>query len=404
MTGSHRSSSKQPVSLEPPPVERENEVDPITSLLTIENFNPALETKVLIHGWMSGGNSSFAVDIRNSYLESRDCNIIVVDWAPLSSNLFYPIPMQDTRIVGGKLARLLDYLVKHHGADLNRVHLVGHSLGAHAAGYAGSLVTTGKLARITGLDPALPGFRLLSSPDRRLDLTDAEFVDVIHTCGGVLGYWDPIGHADFYPNGGAPSQPGCCCGYPEIVEACSHGRAHEFFAESVISREFLARRCVDWRAFITGKCETGEEVVMGDRLDKSARGAFYLVTAAKKPYAMGENSSKFKPFTESFISCTKNDSMEKFCNACIGATAEQARQWGEDYFTIADKLDKIKFEVMDRLKILYRADCPFSVVNHGDLWVNNMMFKYDEGQIEDVILNITYCDELVVMPPSWRLQ
>lgn len=86
------------MSLEPPPVERENEVDSITSLLTIENFNPALETKVLIHGWMSGGNSSFAVDIRNSYLESRDCNVIVVDWAPLSSNLFYPIPMQDTRV------------------------------------------------------------------------------------------------------------------------------------------------------------------------------------------------------------------------------------------------------------------------------------------------------------------
>ena len=39
--------------------------------------------------------------------------------------------------------------------------------------------------------------------------TSAAFVDVIHTAGGTLGIWDPIGNADFYPNGGAIPQPGC---------------------------------------------------------------------------------------------------------------------------------------------------------------------------------------------------
>jgi Lipase len=43
----------------------------------------------------------------------------------------------------------------------------------------------------------------------RLAATDAMFVDVIHTCAGLLGYDLPIGHVDFYPNGGDHVQPGC---------------------------------------------------------------------------------------------------------------------------------------------------------------------------------------------------
>ena len=34
-------------------------------------------------------------------------------------------------------------------------------------------------------------------------------MDVIHTCGHDLGFFHTLGHADFYPNGGIPIQPGC---------------------------------------------------------------------------------------------------------------------------------------------------------------------------------------------------
>lgn len=62
----------------------------------------------------------------------------------------------------------------------------------------------------TGLDPARPLFEFPSFESvEKLDPTDAEFVDVIHTCRGVLGYEAPTGTVDFYPNSGFPPQPGC---------------------------------------------------------------------------------------------------------------------------------------------------------------------------------------------------
>lgn len=39
--------------------------------------------------------------------------------------------------------------------------------------------------------------------------TDAVFVDSIHTDSGVMGYRYKNGHADFWPNNGKRSQPGC---------------------------------------------------------------------------------------------------------------------------------------------------------------------------------------------------
>jgi hypothetical protein len=63
-----------------------------------------------------------------------------------------------------------------------------------------------------GLDPAEPHFSK-TDPIVRLDPTDADFVDVIHTdagpfLSGGLGILQPVGHVDFYPNGGI-EQPGC---------------------------------------------------------------------------------------------------------------------------------------------------------------------------------------------------
>ena len=62
------------------------------------------------------------------------------------------------------------------------------------------------LNRITGLDPAGPAFEL-ARKEVRIDKSDANFVDIIHTNGGnendgFLGMNNAVGHADFFPNGG----------------------------------------------------------------------------------------------------------------------------------------------------------------------------------------------------------
>lgn len=63
------------------------------------------------------------------------------------------------------------------------------------------------MPRITGLDPALPGF-ITPNIDDKLDKTDAEFVDVYHTNAFMQGQFEESGHVDFYMNGGV-IQPGC---------------------------------------------------------------------------------------------------------------------------------------------------------------------------------------------------
>lgn len=166
---------------------------------SLDNFDPSLETKFIIHGWNSNSNSNAVQDIKDEYLKRGDYNIFAVNWEELANNIYYFTPARQTEQVGGVVAALIDKLVAR-GAKLKSIHLIGHSLGAHTCGYAGSMVTSGKVSRISGLDPALPYFELRSAA-HRLDPSDAEFVDVIHTCAGLLGFYEHLGHVDFYPNG-----------------------------------------------------------------------------------------------------------------------------------------------------------------------------------------------------------
>lgn len=62
--------------------------------------------------------------------------------------------------------------------------------------------------RITGLDPANPPY-FPAFKNFALGKTDAQFVDIIHTDGGLYGAPLATGHVDFWPNGGVTLQPGC---------------------------------------------------------------------------------------------------------------------------------------------------------------------------------------------------
>ncbi|XP_019411016.1 PREDICTED: pancreatic lipase-related protein 3-like [Crocodylus porosus] len=92
----------------------------------------------------------------------------------------------------------------------SQVHIIGHSLGAHAAAEAGRRIKG--IKRITGLDPAGMFFEG-APPEVRLDPSDALLVDVIHSNAALspvigFGMYKATGDLDFYPNGGH-LMPGC---------------------------------------------------------------------------------------------------------------------------------------------------------------------------------------------------
>lgn len=122
----------------------------------------------------------------------------------------------NTELVGRQLGLILLDII-NLGTLVEDVHIIGFSLGAHVAGCASEILKKKNLllGRITGLDPASPFFRnhLLREKSRKLDATDAQLVDVIHTDGSEdfadgFGLLKPIGHIDFFPNGGR-EQLGC---------------------------------------------------------------------------------------------------------------------------------------------------------------------------------------------------
>ncbi|XP_045719575.1 lipase member I isoform X2 [Mirounga angustirostris] len=170
------------------------------------NFSISKKTVWLIHGYRPTGSSpTWLQNFLRILLNQEDINIIVVDWNRGATTFLYNRAVKNTRKVAVSLSGYIRNLLKH-GASLGNFHFIGMSLGAHISGFVGKIFQ-GQLGRITGLDPAGPKFSGRSFNDR-LDYTDAKFVDVIHSDTNGLGIKEPLGHVDFYPNGGK-TQPGC---------------------------------------------------------------------------------------------------------------------------------------------------------------------------------------------------
>ncbi|KAJ3626153.1 hypothetical protein MTP99_016671 [Tenebrio molitor] len=250
-------------------------------------FDKSKPTKFVTHGWLSSGIADTCVKIKNGFLQKYDANVFIMDWSEISGNVIYPIPMAATKGVGEYYSEFINNLVDS-GVDPQTIHLVGHSLGAHVSGFAARRVK-GKIGRVTGLDPALPGFNSPELVDGgHLNKSDADFVDVIHTCAGYLGMKMSIGDADFYPNGGSVPQPGCGSVF-EMIEACSHGRSWEYFAASLVSSiPFMAYRCDSFDTFLQKEECKEEGVAMGDPTPVTAKGDYYLKTRAEEPFVVKE--------------------------------------------------------------------------------------------------------------------
>lgn len=270
-----------------------------------------LPTKVLVHGFGSDCDHIWVYEMRSALMQVQDCNVVCVDWSPGSTIPNYVRAAANTRLVGRQLAKL----VRSLDVPLHKLHLIGFSLGAHVAGFAGAEL--GNVSRITGLDPAGPLFES-QDPRARLDEQDAQFVDVIHSNGeqlllGGLGSWQPMGDVDFYPNGGR-MQSGCSNIFLGAVtdiiwsstlegrSLCNHRRAYKLFTDSVSPKcRFPAFPCHrGYDGLIKGDCfpcgpENSDRPCgdMGFYSDTSpGRGQLYLMTRDEEPFCANQYQVK----------------------------------------------------------------------------------------------------------------
>lgn len=160
---------------------------------------------MLLHGYDGSRTASPNNQLLPLLIRDKQIDVLSVEYANLVFDPCYSEAVHNSRFV----ARCLAYLLLNANADLSKAHLIGFGIGAHVAGFAAKMMQTLniRVKRISALDPAKPLY-LTDNIQSRLDKSDADFVDVIHTDVFLHGILKPLGHVDFYANAGV-AQPGC---------------------------------------------------------------------------------------------------------------------------------------------------------------------------------------------------
>lgn len=160
------------------------------SIDLLGQIDPNAATYVIVHGWNNtGGNAGnnyqpvdwMAKQAQTLRQRESNANIILVDWEDGARNPFYLPSAGRTEDVGNQVATYL----RNIGVDTDYTSLIGHSLGAHVSGFAGSAYfqSTGRLiSQIVGLDAAGPeGYSFVQPNGSVLNLNsvvNAEFAGI----------------------------------------------------------------------------------------------------------------------------------------------------------------------------------------------------------------------------------
>ncbi|XP_063289826.1 pancreatic triacylglycerol lipase-like [Pelobates fuscus] len=278
------------------------------STISSSNFRTNRKSRFIIHGFIDKGEEGWLTDMCKAMLSVEDVNCFCVDWSGGSRTL-YTQASNNIRVVGAEVAYFIDILSSNFGYSPSNVHVIGHSLGAQAAGEVGK--RRRGIARITGLDPAEPYFQGTPA-EVRLDPSDGLFVDVIHTDAAPiipnlgLGMSQLAGHLDFFPNGGE-EMPGCAKNaLSQIVDldglwqgtrdfvACNHLRSYKYYTESITNRDgFVGFPTSSYSSLNSGggfPCPSNGCPLMGHYADSysgvtSSSQKFYLKTGDSKNFS-----------------------------------------------------------------------------------------------------------------------
>uniref|UniRef100_A0A8I5MXS6 Triacylglycerol lipase n=1 Tax=Papio anubis TaxID=9555 RepID=A0A8I5MXS6_PAPAN len=201
-----------------------------SSTISNSNFKTNRKTRFIIHGFIDKGEENWLANICKNLFQVESVNCICVDWKG-GSRTGYTQASQNIRIVGAEVAYFVEVLKSAFGYSPSSVHIIGHSLGAHAAGEAGRR-TNGTVGRITG-----------------------------------FGMSQLVGHLDFFPNGGV-EMPGCQKNIlSQIVDidgiwqgtrdfaACNHLRSYKYYTDSIVNPDgFAGFPCASYNVFTANKC------------------------------------------------------------------------------------------------------------------------------------------------------
>ena len=235
-------------------------------------FDKNRQTKLIIHPYNTHP-VRYCRKLISAYkpYEPDEFNFLCVDWSTFSMDAYFFDTPRKAQLIGQIVGEMfvVKVLVRELLQNPELIHIISYSASSHLAGQIGKTAKQNdiEIGRITGLDPPNPWVK------RHLWLTrnDAKFVDIIHTNGGPCwpyrGIFEPLGHVDFYPNGGQ-HMPGC----PLIGGfQCSHNRALLYFIDSINHRRnpnyFKSVNCESYEKFKKGECDGNIKVSMGESLD-----------------------------------------------------------------------------------------------------------------------------------------
>lgn len=123
---------------------------------------------IYFHGFLESSEVLSVKTVVDAYLKLGGYNIIIVDWYEFSTGLYVLKVLRQLSYIGQFIARYMTIFIDTN-YSAKKIHFIGHSMGGQLAGLVARLVKQqtrekSRIGRITGLDPAGPGFQEIVLP------------------------------------------------------------------------------------------------------------------------------------------------------------------------------------------------------------------------------------------------